>query len=237
MEIGRTSDREVVQRSSKKLDYGGGEGNGGGIDAKERHRVAERERRKSMTQLFSSLHSLLPNSRTIRNEQSAILDEVLKFIPIAAARLRSLQTSEDNASSSTHESVLSQSDSFSLSATSAANSTISDCDIRIAPEPSSVVAIRARGNRVNVTLVSDDTKSAAPRNVLISGDVLDELENHQLELVRSTHSRDATKVLHHFETKICDSLEKSPTELQSKLQELAVELQKPTKSTFTLEKI
>ncbi|KAI3929138.1 hypothetical protein MKX01_006374 [Papaver californicum] len=59
-----------------------------------------------------------------------------------------------------------------------------------------------------------------------------ELENHQLELVRSTHCRDATKVLHHFETKVflcilCDSLEKSPAELQSRLQVLAKELQKP----------
>ncbi|KAI3840087.1 hypothetical protein MKW98_014542 [Papaver atlanticum] len=193
-----------------------------------------------MTQLFSSLHSLLPNSKTLRNEQSVILDALLKYIPKAADRLRSLQISIDDASSSTTtSSVLSNSKFSSLlafqgsdnkknKATSAA-STVSDCDIRIAPKPSSSVAIRVRGDRVNVTLV---TKSTTPQNVLISADVLDELENHQLELVRSTHCRDANKVLHHFQTKVCDSLEKSPAELQSRLQELAKELRKPKKSNF-----
>ncbi|KAI3930475.1 hypothetical protein MKW92_042843 [Papaver armeniacum] len=212
MAIDYTSDQEVVEESNGKPEYGG-------IDAKERHKLLERERRKSMTQLFSSLHSLLPNSKTIRNEQSVILDALIKYIPKAADRLRSLQTSIDDASSSTTSSV--------NKATSAAN-TASDCDIRIAPVPSSSVAIRVRGDGVNVSLV---TKSITPQNVLISADVLDELENHQLELVRSTHCRDATKVLHHFETKICNSLEKSPAELQSRLQELAKELRKP-KRTF-----
>ncbi|RZC70833.1 hypothetical protein C5167_033970 [Papaver somniferum] len=240
MAIDCTSDPEVVEESNGKPEYGGGNGGGGIIDAKERHKLLERERRKSMTQLFSSLHSLLPNSRTIRNEQSAILDALIEYIPKAADRLRSLQTSIDDASSSTTSSVLSNSKFSSLpafqgssdnkknKATSAA-STISDCDIRIAPKPSSSVALRVRGDRVNVTLV---TKSTTPQNVLIPADVLDELENHQLELVRSTHCRDATKVLHHFEAKICDELEKSPAELQARLQELAKKLQKPRKSTL-----
>ncbi|KAI3883220.1 hypothetical protein MKW92_039535 [Papaver armeniacum] len=235
MSIDYTSDPEVVEESNGKPEYGVR----GGIDAKERHKLLERERRKSMTQLFSSLHSLLPNSKTIRNEQSVILDALIEYIPKAADRLRSLQISIDDASSSTTSSVVSNpkfsslpafqgSDNKKNKATSAANS-ISDCDIRIAPVPSSSVAIRVRGDRVNVSLV---TKSITPPNVLISAGVLDELENHQLELVRSTHCRDATKVLHHFETKICNSLEKSPAELQSRLQELAKELRKPKKSNL-----
>ncbi|KAI3859577.1 hypothetical protein MKX03_007596 [Papaver bracteatum] len=231
MAIDYTSELE----SNGKPEYGVR----GGRDAKERHKLLERERRKSMTQLFSSLHSLLPNSQTLRNEQSVILDALLRYIPKAADRLRSLQTSIDNASSSTTSSVLSNSKFSSLQAfqgsdikknkaTSAA-STVGDCDIRIAPVPSSSVAIRVRGDRVNVNLV---TTSTTPHNVLISADVLDELENHQLELVRSTHCRDATKVLHHFETKICDGLENSPVELQERLQELAKKLEKPRKSTL-----
>ncbi|KAI3990246.1 hypothetical protein MKX01_037585 [Papaver californicum] len=223
-----TSDGEVVVQGYR-----------GGIDAKERHKLSERERRKSTTQLFSSLHSLLPNSKIIRIEQSAVLDALIEYIPIAADRLRSLQILKDNASSTTTSSVLSNSKSFSLpafqvsdnkqsKATSAANK-ISDFDIHIASEPSSSVTIRVRGDQINVTLVSDDTKSTTPQNVLISADVLDELEKHQLELVRSTHCRDASKLLHHFQTKVCDSLEKSPAELQSRLQVLAKELQKPRK--------
>ncbi|KAI3924094.1 hypothetical protein MKW92_015713 [Papaver armeniacum] len=232
MSIDYTSDPEVVEESNGKPECGVR----GGIDAKERHKLLERERRKSMTQLFSSLHSLLPNSKTIRNEQSVILDALIEYIPKVADRLRSLQTSIDDASSSTTSSVVSNSKFSSLpafqgsdnkknKATSAAN-TISDCDIRIAPVPSSSVAIRVRGDRVNVSLV---TKSITPQNVLIPADVLDELENHQLELVRSTHCRDATKVLHHFETKV---FWRNSAELQSRLQESSKGTPKPAKSNL-----
>ncbi|KAI3987623.1 hypothetical protein MKX01_007089 [Papaver californicum] len=213
-----------------------GGGNGGGVDARERHKLAERERRKSMRELFLSLHSLLPHSNTVLKEQSAILDEIIKYIPIAAARLRSLQNRKENSNynssnrssltsfsslSKLSSSVLSKtksSKSYSSvpsvqvsdrdnnknnkknSATSAATATantIIDCDIRVAPEPSSSVAIRVRGDRVNVSL--SDTKGTS-QTLLLSA-VLDELENHQLELVRSTHCRDGSKVLHQSESK------------------------------------
>ncbi|KAI3964438.1 hypothetical protein MKX01_007128 [Papaver californicum] len=235
---------------------------GGGVAARERHKLAERERRKSMRELFLSLHSLLPHSNTVRKEQSAILDEIIKHIPIAAARLRSLQNRKDNNSnnnSSNRSSLTSSSSSSKLSsssvlsktkssksyssvppvqvsdrdnkniknsATSAAN-TVIDCDIRVAPEPSSSVVIRVRGDRVNVSL--SDTKGTS-QTLLLSA-VLDELENHQLELVRSTHCRDGSKVLHHSESKICDGLDKSPSLLKARLQELARKLHKLRKST------
>ncbi|KAI3874259.1 hypothetical protein MKX03_014291 [Papaver bracteatum] len=241
---------------------GGGGGNGGGVDARERHKLAERERRKSMRELFLSLHSLLPHANTVRKEQSAILDEIIKYIPIAAARLRSLQNRKDNSSnSSNHSSLTSSASSSKLSstvlsktksksksyssvpsvqvsdrdnknnnknsATSAVANTIIDCDIRVAPEPSSSVAIRIRGDRVNVSL--SDSKGTS--HTLLLSAVLDELENHQLELVRSTHCRDGSKVLHHSESKICDGLDKSPNLLKSRLQELARKLHKLRKST------
>lgn len=237
-------------------------GGGNGVDARERHKLAERERRKSMRELFLSLHSLLPHANTVRKEQSAILDEIIKYIPIAAARLRSLQNRKDNSSnSSNHSSLTSSASSSKLSstilsktksksksyssvpsvqvsdrdnknnnknsATSAVASTIIDCDIRVAPEPSSSVAIRIRGDRVNVSL--SDSKGTS--HTLLLSAVLDELENHQLELVRSTHCRDGSKVLHHSESKICDGLDKSPNLLKSKLQELARKLHKLRKST------
>ncbi|KAI3936369.1 hypothetical protein MKW92_013288 [Papaver armeniacum] len=239
-----------------------GGGNGGGVDAKERHKFAERERRKSVRELFLSLHSLLPHSNAVRKEQSAILDEIIKYIPIAAARLRSLQNHTDNNSSdSSNRSSLTSSSSSSLSssvlsktktksksysavpsvqvsdwdyrnnnknsATFAAANTIIDCDILVRPEPSFSVAIRVRGDRVNVSL--SDTKGPS-QNLLLSA-VLDELENHQLELVRFTHCRDGSKVLHHSESKICDGLLKSPSLFKLSLQELATNLHKLRKST------
>ncbi|XP_026423908.1 uncharacterized serine-rich protein C215.13-like [Papaver somniferum] len=236
-------------------------GNGGGVDARERHKLAERERRKSMRELFLSLHSLLPHSNTVRKEQSAILDEIIKYIPIVAARLRSLQNRKDSSSNSSNHSsltssasssklsstVLSKSKSKSYSsvpsvqvsdrdnknnnsknsATSAVANTIIDCDIRVAPEPSSSVAIRIRGDRVNVSL--SDSKGTS--HTLLLSAVLDDLENHQLELVRSTHCRDGSKVLHHSESKICDGLDKSPNLLKSRLHDLARKLHKLRKST------
>ncbi|KAI3970092.1 hypothetical protein MKW92_052856 [Papaver armeniacum] len=230
-------------------------GGGNGVDARERHKLAERERRKSMRELFLSLHSLLPHANTVRKEQSAILDEIIKYIPIAAARLRSLENRKDSSSnSSNHSSLTSSASSSKLSktksksksyssvqvsdrdnknnnsknsATSAVANTIIDCDIRVAPEPSSSVAIRIRGDRVNVSL--SDSKGTS--HTLLLSAVLDELENHQLELVRSTHCRDGSKVLHHSESKICDGLDKSPNLLKSRLQELARKLHKLRKST------
>ncbi|KAI3859578.1 hypothetical protein MKX03_007597, partial [Papaver bracteatum] len=124
MAIDCTSDPEVVQGSSGKLEHGGGGGgNGGGIDAKERHKLAERERRKSMTQLFSSLHSFTTTSSVLSNS---------KFSSLPAFQGSDIKKNK---------------------ATSAASTITSACDIRIAPVPSSLVAIRVRGDRFNVNLV------------------------------------------------------------------------------------
>ncbi|KAI3847003.1 hypothetical protein MKW92_019945 [Papaver armeniacum] len=214
-----------------------GGGNGVGVDARERHKLSERERRKSMTGLLLSLHSLLPHSNTVRKERSAILDEIIKYIPIAAARLRSLQNHTDNnrssltssSSSSKLSSLISHSSLPSIQVYDRDNNKkpatiLHDYDIR---DASSSVAIRVRGDRVNVCL--SDTKGTS-RTLLLSA-VLDGLENHQLQLVRSTHCRDGSKVLHYSESKICDGLDKSPSLLKSRLQELARELHKLRKST------
>nr|BAO74175.1 bHLH transcription factor [Eschscholzia californica] len=244
MAIDWNSDYEQVGSDGKSSS---GNVNGGGIDARERHKLAERERRKSMRELFLSLHSLLPHANTIRKEQSAILDEIIKYIPIAAARLRSLKNRKESSSSpnwnrsksslnssasssslpSIQVSDLTCSNVISNSATSSSLINISDCDIRVSPEPSSSVAIRVRGDRVNVSL--SDTKGSS-QTLLLSA-VLDELEAHQLELVRSTHCRDGSKILHHSESKICDGLDKSPALLKARLQELARKLHNLRKST------
>ncbi|OVA01017.1 Myc-type [Macleaya cordata] len=237
MAIDWSSDWEVVGSDGKSGGEGsqgtGGGGGGGGIDARERHKLAERERRKSMRELFLSLHSLLPHANTVRKEQSAILDEIIKYIPIAAARLRSLQNRKENSSTTWNRSKLSSKSASSPSIqvsdrnNSATSANSSDCDIRVAPEPSSSVAIRVRGDRVNVSL--SDTKGTS-QTLLLSA-VLDELECHQLELVRSTHCRDGSKVLHHSESKICDGLDRSPVLLKARLQELARKLHKLRKSS------
>lgn len=169
-----------------------------------------------MRDLFLSLHGLLPNAGTVRKEQSAILDEIIKYIPIAAARLRSLQTRRDAPEKSPAPAVRISSDRNSDS------SETSDCDIRVAPEPSSSVALRVRGDRVNVSLT--DTKGTS--QALLLSAVLDELEAHQLALVRSTHCRDGCKLLHHSESKIMNGLDRSPPMLKQRLQDLAWKLHK-----------
>ncbi|XP_031495529.1 transcription factor bHLH126-like [Nymphaea colorata] len=196
---------------------GGGDergGGGGGGDARERHKLAERERRKSMRELFLCLHSHLPHSQTVRKEQSAILDEIIKYIPLAAARLRTLQSRRDQLarSSSSPRGLTHVTDRNSASSL--------DFDIRVMPDSASSVAVRVRGNRVNVSLT--DTKGAAPTMLLST--LLDELESHQLQLVRSTHCRDGSRLLHHSECKVVDGLEISPALLKSRLQDLACKL-------------
>lgn len=174
----------------------------GALDARERHKLAERERRKSMRELFLSLHALLPHANTVRKEQSAILDEIIKYIPLAAARLRSLKSRRETPGAAhPHESRAGGglgSPVVHVSERSSASSNSGDCDIRVAPEPSSSVAIRVRGDRVNVSLT--DTKGTS--QALLLSAVLDELEAHHLDLVRSTHCRDGSKLLHHSESKV-----------------------------------
>ncbi|KAK9157281.1 hypothetical protein Scep_003855 [Stephania cephalantha] len=208
-----------------------------GLDARERHKLAERERRKSMRELFISLHALLPHSNTVRKEQSAILDEIIKYIPLAAARLRALQSRRDassgqSPSAATKAGAAAEIVSSSSTVTDAGSRNSGDCSIRVAPEPSSSVSIRVRGDRVNVSLT--DTK-VTTQSLLLSA-VLDELEGHNLELVRSTHCRDGSKVIHHSESKICDGLERSPVLLKSRLQELACRLHKLRKTSSTLKR-
>ncbi|XP_010246746.1 PREDICTED: uncharacterized protein LOC104589957 [Nelumbo nucifera] len=189
----------------------------GGVDARERHKLAERERRKSMRELFLSLHALLPHANTVRKEQSAILDEIIKYIPLAAARLRSLQNRGDSPSSS---GISKASPTVLVSDRNSTSPNSTDCDIRVAPESSSSVAIRIRGDRVNVSL--SDTRGNSKAFLLSA--IFDELEAHQLELIRSTHCRDGNKILHHSESKICDGLDRSPALLKARLQELACKL-------------
>ncbi|KAK9154988.1 hypothetical protein Sjap_002468 [Stephania japonica] len=155
-----------------------------GVDARERHKLAERERRKSMRELFLSLHSLLPHSATVRKEQSAILDEIIKYIPIATARLRSLQKQREapsilsSRSSASVAAAAKSSPSLKVSSRSKSNS--GECSIRVMPQPSSSVSIRVRGDRVNVSLT--DTNGA--NNTILVSSLLDVLEAHNLELVR-----------------------------------------------------
>ncbi|XP_042491720.1 protein IRON-RELATED TRANSCRIPTION FACTOR 2-like [Macadamia integrifolia] len=193
-----------------------------GIDARERHKLAERERRKSMRELFLSLHALLPHSNTVRKEQSAILDEIIKYIPSAAARLRSLQNRKKSHSSTS--SRISQSSTPPVQGLDrhSASADSSEFDIRVEAEISSCVSIRIRGDRVNVSLT--DTNSKGTSQVLPLSAILDELEAHHLEIVRSTHCRDGSKILHHTECKICDGLDRSPPLLKARLEQLAGKL-------------
>ncbi|KAK1291279.1 hypothetical protein QJS10_CPB17g01883 [Acorus calamus] len=206
------------------------------LDARERHKLAERERRKSMRELFLSLHSLLPHSSTVRKEQSAILDEIIKYIPLASARLRSLRN-RSTSTTTTSSSSFSSSSSSSLHDSDAVvhvKGTGGDCDIRVAPELSSSVAIRVRGDRVNVSLTDtkggNTTTTTAAQSLMPLSSVLDELESHGLRVVRSTHCRDGTKVLHHAECKTNEGSEGSPVLVKERLQELACKLQKLGKS-------
>ncbi|KAF9609281.1 hypothetical protein IFM89_015127 [Coptis chinensis] len=205
-----------------------GKSSGAPIDARERHKLAERERRKSMRELFLSLHALLPRGNTVRKEQSSILDEIIKYIPLASARLKSLQNRKESTTTplSTRPKVASPSIQIS-DRKSSGSSNSTDCDIRVAPEPSASVAIRVRGDRVNVSLT--DTKGTA--QTLFLSAIFDELDAHNLELVRSTHCRDGSKILHHSESKISDGLEISPGLLKTRLQELAGRLHKLRKSS------
>ncbi|KAK1278450.1 hypothetical protein QJS04_geneDACA003379 [Acorus gramineus] len=196
------------------------------VDARERHKLAERERRKSMRELFLSLHSLLPHSSTVRKEQSAILDEIIKYIPLASARLRSLRN-RSSSSSSSSSSVNFESDAMMVSS---GGTREGDCDIRVAPEPSSSVAIRMRGDGVNVSLTDAKGGTTAMSRSLMLSALLDEVESHGLCVVRSTHCRDGTRVLHHSECKINEGLNQSPELRKARLQELACKLHKLGKS-------
>ncbi|KAK1294138.1 hypothetical protein QJS10_CPA16g01399 [Acorus calamus] len=197
------------------------------VDARERHKLAERERRKSMRELFLSLHSLLPHSSTVRKEQSAILDEIIKYIPLASARLLSLR---NRSSSSSSSSANFESDAMMVSS---GGTREGDCDIRVAPEPSLSVAIRMRGDGVNVSLTDakGGTTTTTSRSLMLSA-VVDEVESHGLCVVRSTHCRDGTRVLHHSECKINEGLNQSPELRKARLQELAGKLHKLGKSAI-----
>ncbi|KAL5995253.1 hypothetical protein ACLOJK_025311 [Asimina triloba] len=207
---------------------------GGGSDARERHKLAERERRKSMRDLFLSLHALLPHANTVRQEQSAILDEIIKYIPLAAARLRSLKNRRDAPTPSVSVGTPAKSKAAPQILVSDGNSASSpDCEIRIAADPSSTVTVRVRGDRVNVSLT--DTKAGPQVAVLLSA-VLDEFEAHRLDLVRSSHCRDGSKLLHHSESKIIGGSERSPALLKERLQDLAYKLHGLRKSPPSLKR-
>ncbi|KAH9317609.1 hypothetical protein KI387_019378, partial [Taxus chinensis] len=63
-----------------------------GCSPGENHKLLERERRKYMHNLLMTLHSLLPDQLLLKKEQSAILDETIKYIPLAEAQLDELKT-------------------------------------------------------------------------------------------------------------------------------------------------
>ncbi|XP_043692338.1 uncharacterized protein LOC122642802 [Telopea speciosissima] len=203
----------------------------GCVDARERHKLAERERRKSMRELFLSLHALLPHAKTVRKEQSAILEEIIKYIPLAVARLRSLQNRKDSPSSASSRGSPSP---VPLVDRHSASSDSSEYDIRVSPEPPSSVSIRIRGDRVNVSLA--DTNPKGTSQVLPLSAILDELEAHHLQLIRSTHCRDGSKILHHTECKVCDGLDKSPALFKARLQQLASKLHRLRKSSSSLKR-
>ncbi|KAF5181708.1 Bhlh transcription factor [Thalictrum thalictroides] len=205
-------------------------GSGGApITPRERHMLAERERRKSMRELFLSLHSLLPNANRIRKEQSSILAEIIKYIPLAAAQLGSLQKIKDSIPLNRSNKTATVSPTIQVSADTNSLDSSCDCDIRVAPETSLSVAIRVRGDRVNVSLI--DSKGTSQTLLLLSA-ILDEIEAHNLQLVSFTHFRDGSKLLYHSECKISDDgLKKSPAALKTRLQELACKLHKLKKSS------
>ncbi|KAF5188694.1 hypothetical protein FRX31_021719 [Thalictrum thalictroides] len=206
----------------KNDSSGSSSGAAAAINARERHILAERERRKSMRELFLSLHSLLPNANIVRKEQSSILDEIIKYIPLAAAQLGSLKNTKDSITLMNKTATVSPTIQVS-------DSRSDDCDIRVASEPSISVAIRVRGDRVNVSLI--DSNVGTSQALLLSA-ILDELEAHNLQLVGSTHCRDGSKLLHHSECKISEGLERSPPAvLKTRLQELASKLHKLRKSS------
>ncbi|KAF5197817.1 hypothetical protein FRX31_012596 [Thalictrum thalictroides] len=223
MKAKRIKDCETSSSEGKSTGSGGAP-----ITPRERHKLAERERRKTMGELYLSLHSLLPHANRVRKEQSSILDEIIKYVPFAAAQLESLQKRMDSISlNRSNKTVVSPtiqvSDRNSLDSLNS-----SGYDISISPEHSVSVVIRVRGDRVNVSLIDSKGTSQGP---LLLSSILDELEAHTLELVSSTHCRDGSKVLYHSECKISDGLKKSPAVLKKRLQELACKLHNLRKSS------
>ncbi|KAF9620433.1 hypothetical protein IFM89_012610 [Coptis chinensis] len=158
------------------------------IDAKERHKLGERERRKEMRELVLSLHSLLPHSNLVKKEQSSVLSELIKYLPLASARLQSLQEQRDSVRSvMTTDPVVFKETSLDSG----------DSDIRIMAELSSSVSIRVRGDRVTISL----SYAQGTLKTLSLSAALDELEAHQLQLIRATHCHDGSKMLLHYESK------------------------------------
>ncbi|XP_043690738.1 protein IRON-RELATED TRANSCRIPTION FACTOR 2-like [Telopea speciosissima] len=206
----------------------------GAIDARERHKLAERERRKSMQDLFLSLHALLPHAKSVRKEQSAILEEIIKYIPLAVARLRSLQNKKDSPSSTFPKVSKSPAPPVQALDRRSASSDSSEFDIQVAAEASSCVSIRIRGDGVNVSLTHTNPKGTS--QVLPLSVIIDELEAHHLEIVRSTHCRDGSKTLHDTDCKICDGLDRSPSLLKARLEQLAGKLLWLRKSSSSLKR-
>lgn len=302
--------------------------------ARERHKAAERERRKSMRELFLSLHALLPHGHSVRKEQSAILDEVIGYIPLAASRLSTLRgnyyhqnasrvlptagapptssgstsggscrrennqrrrhhpySSACSSSSSTtygrsscdpiyfdgqspvrsqppeepdrqitdhnRQTAATEGDAYcSISNGSCVSASVPSHQpppgpplqfhIQLqqqedeAPNSSSTissptsgsspsVSIRVRGYCLSVSVI--DTREpytsssfCSSHSLLMLSAVLDELEAHHLRLLRSTHCRDGTKLLHYSESKIAEEMGGTPIELKAKLQHLAHKL-------------
>lgn len=84
-EVGTTSS----EKKGKESDGGGGIGVGGELDH-EMHIFTERERRKKMRTMFSSLHALLPLLPP-KADKSTIVDEAVNYIKHCQQTLQKLQ--------------------------------------------------------------------------------------------------------------------------------------------------
>ncbi|PIA41782.1 hypothetical protein AQUCO_02200305v1 [Aquilegia coerulea] len=121
-------DWETISSEGKSSGSSGAQ-----INARERHILAERERRKSMRELMLSLHSLLPQANTVRKEQSSILDEIIKYIPLVAAQLESLQKRRDSVSLNRSNNKTAVSPTIQVSDRNSSDDSLhsSDCDIKL----------------------------------------------------------------------------------------------------------
>ncbi|KAL5777731.1 hypothetical protein ACOSP7_010657 [Xanthoceras sorbifolium] len=87
-----TAEAKVGQKRSRNYEKsaGGGSGGGGGEPEHEMHILTERERRKKMRNMFSSLHALLPQLPA-KADKSSIVDEAVKYIKTLEQTLQTLE--------------------------------------------------------------------------------------------------------------------------------------------------
>ncbi|KAJ8766609.1 hypothetical protein K2173_001129 [Erythroxylum novogranatense] len=82
--------KAIASESKEAKVGGGGGGSGGGESDHEMHIWTERERRKKMRNMFSSLHALLPQLPP-KADKSTIVDEAVNYIKTLQQTLQRLQ--------------------------------------------------------------------------------------------------------------------------------------------------